>query len=585
MALRITDEQNYQDIADAIRNKLGSDDTFLPSEMAGAIGSIPSGGNAEVKTIFIDYDGTVLHEYTQAEVDALTALPALPSHDGLTCQGWNWTLSELQALGRAVVVGANYVTDDGKTRVYISIPENDLYVKTQVGTSMAFTAIVDWGDGNSSTLSKSSNSAEHTYSAAGDYVITFEVLTGTMTISGSSSLGSTLVYSGQSSSAESMGAINYIRKIELGENIVLGSYVFKYTRNMESISIPEGIQSFPASSFSAALNLKGIVLPREAVQLDTFMFYECLSLRYISIPPTLASIPESFVSGCIGLSRVSFPDSVTLIYENAFKGCISLEGVELPSYITGLGKNAFNGVMGLKKNLVLPQSVTTVSNYALAETNIETLVINSAITAGPYAFSSNKRLRSVKFNAGFTELKNNVFSSCDLLEELEISGSGEEIQNSFVYKDSVLTEVILPDTITKIGEDAFGLCMSLKEIDIPSSVTEIGPYAFYSCHGIRQLSIPEGVTRIESYSYNTMKALTEIEFLGDIEFIDRYAFTSSYGIVSVDLTHCTAVPELAGTNAFVSGSTRLKIKVPAALYDEWIAAVNWSSISQYIVAA
>ena len=188
MALKITDEQNYQDIADAIRSKLGSSDTFLPSEMADAIESIPTGGSTEMKTIFIDYDGTVLHEYTQDEVDALTELPELPTHAGLTCQGWNWTLSELQALGRAAVVGANYVTNDGKTRVYISVPENDLYVKTQVGSGSTFTARVDWGDGSSSTLSKIYNSAEHTYSAVGDYVITFEVLTGTMSLSGNSSL-------------------------------------------------------------------------------------------------------------------------------------------------------------------------------------------------------------------------------------------------------------------------------------------------------------------------------------------------------------------------------------------------------------
>ena len=64
MALKITDEQNYKDIADAIRDKLGSSDTFLPSEMADAIESIPTGPTpVEYKTMFIDYDGTVLYEY------------------------------------------------------------------------------------------------------------------------------------------------------------------------------------------------------------------------------------------------------------------------------------------------------------------------------------------------------------------------------------------------------------------------------------------------------------------------------------------------------------------------------------------
>ena len=42
---------------------------------------------------FIDYDGTILHDYTETEAQALEALPANPTHTGLTSQGWNWTLA------------------------------------------------------------------------------------------------------------------------------------------------------------------------------------------------------------------------------------------------------------------------------------------------------------------------------------------------------------------------------------------------------------------------------------------------------------------------------------------------------------
>ena len=129
MAYKITNDENYSDIADAIRGKLGTDETFLPSEMADAIESIPAGTDDEIKTIFIDYDGTLLYSYSVSEINALTELPALPSHTGLICQGWNWTLQELKSLNRPCVVGASYTTSDGRTRVYITVTENDLYVK------------------------------------------------------------------------------------------------------------------------------------------------------------------------------------------------------------------------------------------------------------------------------------------------------------------------------------------------------------------------------------------------------------------------------------------------------------------------
>lgn len=46
---------------------------------------------------FYDYDGTLLHSYTDQEALALTSLPENPSHSGLTAQGWNWSLSDMKS--------------------------------------------------------------------------------------------------------------------------------------------------------------------------------------------------------------------------------------------------------------------------------------------------------------------------------------------------------------------------------------------------------------------------------------------------------------------------------------------------------
>ena len=53
------------------------------------------GDRADEKDVnFYDYDGTRLYSYSAADFAALDALPANPSHDGLTAQGWNWTLAD-----------------------------------------------------------------------------------------------------------------------------------------------------------------------------------------------------------------------------------------------------------------------------------------------------------------------------------------------------------------------------------------------------------------------------------------------------------------------------------------------------------
>ena len=65
------------------------------------IGAYSGGGGettASQKDVnFIDFDGTIRYSYTASEFAALTALPANPSHSGLTSQGWNWSLADAKA--------------------------------------------------------------------------------------------------------------------------------------------------------------------------------------------------------------------------------------------------------------------------------------------------------------------------------------------------------------------------------------------------------------------------------------------------------------------------------------------------------
>ena len=118
-------------VADVIRAKAGTTEPLAwPDGFRAAISGIETGGGGTVNPTatakavnFRDYDGTILYSYTVDEAAALTELPPLPEHSGLICQGWNWSLDDIKAMGRAVEVGAMYITDDGKTRIYIHLEE------------------------------------------------------------------------------------------------------------------------------------------------------------------------------------------------------------------------------------------------------------------------------------------------------------------------------------------------------------------------------------------------------------------------------------------------------------------------------
>lgn len=151
----------------------------LPS----TIGSISGGSTGEVEekdVNFYDYDGTRLYSFTAQEALALEELPQQPVHEGLTGQGWNWTLAgikaEVQEMG-FVEIGAHYCTDDNKTRMYLNFPSEDALtfeIPFYEGT-VGVVNTIDWGDGTITTHVSTSNnngvSEKHTYATPGKYVV------------------------------------------------------------------------------------------------------------------------------------------------------------------------------------------------------------------------------------------------------------------------------------------------------------------------------------------------------------------------------------------------------------------------------
>ena len=128
MAEYLTNTTDLTKVASAIREKGGTFDPLVyPDGFVIAIQAIQTGGGttpgAPGDITFYDYDGTIVTSWTLSELAAKTALPDYPSHEGLTCQGWNWSLADLKTTNRKMNVGAMYITDDGKTRIYIRLEE------------------------------------------------------------------------------------------------------------------------------------------------------------------------------------------------------------------------------------------------------------------------------------------------------------------------------------------------------------------------------------------------------------------------------------------------------------------------------
>ena len=82
--------------------------------------------------------------------------------------------------------------------------------------------------------------------------------------------------------------------------------------------------------------------------------------------------------------------------------------------------------------------------------------------------------------------------------------------SSGAFYDSNITSVVIPDTVTSIGDYAFESCDSLTSITIPSSVTSIGENAFWYCNSLTSITIPSSVTSIGKAAFNSCCALAEV---------------------------------------------------------------------------
>ena len=522
---------------------------------------------APVTVRFFDYDGSLLHSYTTEEFLSLTAMPENPSHVGLISQGWNWSLADARALVTtygSCNIGQMYITDDGKTRIYLEMPEGRR--SPYLALCPNGTVTVDWGDGSSTdTLTGTSLTTlkyvQHTYPSAGSYVMTLTATSGEFAFYGDSNTPSFLRYTTGSSSDigyKAKGYINTIQKIKLGEGVRIGQRAFNNCYSLASITIPDSVASIGTYAFSGCYSLASITIPDSVTSISIYAFQYCHSLASITIPDSVTSIGNYAFQNCYSLASITIPDGVTSIEQRAFNSCYSLASITIPDGVTSIGTYAFSGCNSLA-SITIPDSVTSIGNYAFSDCrSIASITIPDGVTSiGTYAFSGCNSLASITIPDSVTSIGNYAFSDC-----------------------RSIASITIPDGVTSIGNDAFEYCYSLSSVTIPDGVTSIGGSAFSSCNSLASITIPDGVTSIGSSAFQYCRSLTSITIPDDVTSIGSSAFSSCYGLAEIHFKPTTP-PTVANSNAWTDLNTDCIIYVPSGTLSAYKSATNYPSSSTY----
>lgn len=344
--------------------------------------------------VFVDYDGEILHQYSASEFASLSAMPADPTHAGLTAQGWNWTLEDAKAYVRnygTLCIGQNYTTSDGRTRVYVTVTDKTLghaqyllfYASVKGGVT------VDWGDGTTETTTANANALStmsHTYAAPGDYVIEMAVSEGTTVKIGYNGANSGFL---QNNSAAGLVSALNVTKIEFGSGIThLHRNSLRYLVNLESISVPTSITEIGTIATGEVFTdsgLKCFVVPSGVTKLLTKNFNGCTRLRFLPVPKSLVttgavsdsayldslrmfttgevtSVSGALVHGSDRLERFSVPGTYTSIPQSFCRECKLLEKIVVPATVTAIADYAMTGLRNIREIHMRPTSPPALAN-------------------------------------------------------------------------------------------------------------------------------------------------------------------------------------------------------------------------------
>ena len=203
------------------------------------------------------------------------------------------------------------------------------------------------------------------------------------------------------------------------------------------------------------------------------------------------------------------------------------------------------------KTYVVPEEVEIIAPYALsASLNLEKVVIHENVREiGDGAFMYCYGLKEIQFEnvANLERIGAYAFAEMSALERLDLSAATKmtEIPKYAFSGSEQLKEILLPNTITTIGEYAFS-DSGIMEIDIPKGVTEIAPYTFYNAVNLTKVSFHEDITVIREYAFfGTALVNLAGENVSGITEIEKFAFYGIRTLTNIDIANVTTIGEYA----------------------------------------
>lgn len=373
----------------------------------------------------------------------------------------------------------------------------------------------------------------------------------------------------------------------------IGAYAFQKCTSLSYVLLNNGIETIGANAFSGCTSLSSISIPASVTSIGEGAFGGCALLSSMSIPASVTSIAGGAFCHCSNLKRVTLDGPVV---EKDYTISYNLSGIfgnQVSEYTIGnnatkIGNYAFCGCSDLTE-LNMLEGIKSIGDYTFSGcSGLTELDIPNGVTAiGKYAFNNCVNLISVDFPNSITVIGASAFSGCEAVSKATYASieslckvvfeNGTSCPFAYNYGDLYIgeteaTDIIIPNTVTSIGDFAFFNCRNITSASIPGSITQIGACAFGNCgtlkkaefssieslcrikfnesssnplcyakhlfingSEVKDLVIPNSITSIGPYTFNYCSGLSSISFPNTITSIENKAFYWCEGLRNIDI--------------------------------------------------
>lgn len=428
--------------------------------------------------------------------------------------GTAYTVVGYTGKGKNLVIPATYKTaEDAAPLPITAIAPNAFWGKNLVGVYLTAAPIKEIGAHAFAACSQLSELAlPTTLTAIGDYAFFgCEKLSELSLSAGVTSIGERAF--ANAFALETLTLPSTVRQI--------GKGAFSDCHALTALTLPASLSSVGSLAFFGCTSLETLVLPDTLNLRDTTVFFGCTAIKTLTcatgsvaaIPhdslttltiTTGGSLTETLLDGCAKLTTLTLGAGVNYVASGAFKSCASLETVALGS---GSPLTLVDGVLVQGNAIVLVPAkrtapvtmtgITEIKAYAFAGCTALTSVDLSAVEIiGQYAFAGCTGLVEVAIPADCV-VNDYAFSGCSGITALMADPSATFGSGAFAGCTSVAMAMLPTDALASlpkanlvslyvnggdtIGKRAFYAVKNLTHVVLAESVTSVGANAFFGC--------------------------------------------------------------------------------------------------------